>query len=159
MARSSVFPERNIIMRKNPLSLSNMTAPEFDINETRKTMEDGERIRQQYRDRYGEDWFQHYVADTTKEDYDSIGKMVNEHIYHGTIPTPRYQPGSKSLILERFWERAETIYGNRNIESAMHEDNDPEIANWLVTDAMRTGKWKELPDGLQNEYHIRMAER
>ena len=40
-----------------------------------------------------------------------------------------------------------------------HGPADPEVVEALLNDALTSGKWKELPDALQDEYHKRVSER
>lgn len=51
--------------------------------------------------------------------------------------------------------RMRELYGNRYEELVKHERMSREIGKLLVDDAIRTGKWRELPDALQAEYHER----
>lgn len=36
-----------------------------------------------------------------------------------------------------------------------HDKGDPAAVEMLITDALRTGEWRELPDELHVEYHVR----
>ena len=40
-----------------------------------------------------------------------------------------------------------------------HGPADPEIVSALLEDALSSGRWQELPDALQAEYHKRVVER
>ena len=45
-----------------------------------------------------------------------------------------------------------TLYGD---DRYAWPNYDPQAGELLLRDALRTGKWKELPDELQDEYHHR----
>ena len=58
---------------------------------------------------------------------------------------------------ERFLERMHELYGDEFDELRHHMDADSRVIELLIQDAIRTGKWKELPDELQDEYHKRVG--
>ena len=49
-------------------------------------------------------------------------------------------------------KRTHELYGDKYDELIHHERGDSRVAKLLLDDALRTGKWKELPDELQKEY-------
>ena len=51
------------------------------------------------------------------------------------------------------------LYGDDYDELRSYKNADPRVVELLLDDAVRTGKWKELPDELQPEYHKRVGNR
>lgn len=146
-------------MDKNLLSLENLDIPEFDkahIQETKRMMYEKQ---ERYRKKYGKDWRQHYYHDLVDPGYDVDLKFANECIYAGRVPGTTIQPGQRSFTMERFWEQAKRIYGSTEWAVLLHAEGDPAIAELLLQDAVSTGKWKELPDCLQDEYYKRINDK
>ena len=132
-------------MRK-ALDLSGLTM--FDINslEARKSAEAGKARRAALKaeciEKYGDDWERHYMELLCPPlDYD-----VN---LTGT-PTAYVQMERKQE--KRFREIYGDGYGDGWSEAVFHAPCDPVIGEWLLSDAIRTGKWKELPRELRDEY-------
>lgn len=91
-------------------------------------------------------------------DYDDCMKIINECIYDATV----YGALGFSLLRMRKlqFDRMKALFGFPSDHDCFtwietHNAHDPEAVEKLVSDALRTGKWKELPDELQPMYHDR----
>lgn len=147
-------------MRK-ALDLSGLTM--FDINslEARKSAEAGKARRAALKaeciEKYGDDWERHYMELLCPPlDYDVDMLAINEAAYYGRrvimtgTPTAYVQMERKQE--KRFREIYGDGYGDGWSEAVFHAPCDPVIGEWLLSDAIRTGKWKELPRELRDEY-------
>lgn len=54
-------------------------------------------------------------------------------------------------------DRQRELYGDRYDELVQHKYGDSRVVELLLQDAIRTGKWKELPDELWDEYKKRVG--
>ena len=146
---------------EDSLSLSGLS-PLFRTKEERAAararVAAGRKLREEYERKYGDKWMEVYELDMgLRVDYDTILKSINEAIYHGTgLGISGYGP-TVHKIHERFLSRMHELYGDAFDELRYHANVDPRVVALLLEDAVRTGKWKELPDELQDEYHKRVG--
>lgn len=116
-----------------------------------------EKEQEQFKKKYGKDWFSHWWKyRNPTPDYDLDMKEINIAIYRGHIPS---RSGTREFIRmyqKKVENRMFEIYGDEMYDLVYHKPNDPNINERLIRDAMKTGKWKELPDCLQDEYHKRI---
>lgn len=113
----------------------------------------------EYKRKYGADWFRRYARDMNgTPDYDSAMKRVNTCIYRGAYLEVSGIGERASRLRRLMRERPRELYGDRYDELERHPYGDPRVAELLLQDAIRTGKWKELPDELQSEYHRRVGD-
>lgn len=82
-------------------------------------------------------------------------KSVNECIYYGTELIIRGIGDSIKRDRKIARDRMLEIYGDQYDELLVHEYGDPRAVELLLNDAIKTGRWKELPDCLQDKYHKR----
>lgn len=119
-------------------------------------------FREKYLPIYGDRWLYEYlkqIEGDTSGDYDKGMKVVNTWIYMGYASiSVSATPHIHCKIMDMFRERQKFIYGERFEELQGHINRLEEAGEWLIQDALKTGKWRELPDGLQDEYHKRIAE-
>lgn len=143
---------------KNPLDLNNLTMDDIDFSRLSEISAEIEREEKEYKEKYGDDWWERYIADTNPyHGIDSIEEMVNEAIYKG-----RYlwdcicincDPPTMCIEIEnRYWEKMKRLFGPFYKRHVRHKPDDPKTNKALIKDALNTGKWKELPDELQKEY-------
>lgn len=127
--------------------------------------------QEEYKAKYGKDWLDYYDRDhgiihesDDDFDYDRALKLMNDGIFNAYYPRiASYSiPGGPDDWMNRVRcgmpKRLMEIYGDRYMELAFHKPNDPRVNELLIQDALKTGKWKELPDCLQAEYHRRAGD-
>lgn len=90
--------------------------------------------------------------------YDVDMKMVNTHIYDGYVVSGIGTIVPKWRRLQ--FERMKFLFGLPDDAACYtwllsHRQHDDVVRDALLDDALRTGKCEELPDALQDEYHIR----
>lgn len=146
--------------KQSDLSLSNLTMPEFNGEEIRRGMKELEEGEEKYKQMYGDEWWPKYLHDLgilRDIDYDEDMKTINEGIYCGE---PFFVSGYGEHV-KKFYEKQESrmreIYGKDYDTLRSHEFGDLTVVERLLNDAIKTGKWKELPDELQDEYHKRIG--
>lgn len=93
-----------------------------------------------------------------RRDYSSGMKRVNQCIYDGCVYSDL---GLGLMKMRRMqFDRMMSLF-DLNCDAACfewlasHNKGDADVVDALVADALRTGKWKELPDVLQPVYHER----
>ena len=80
-------------------------------------------------------------------------KDVNTFIYQTAC---HFRQGLGSVYFnEKLRMREYELFGKDYDRLFFHKPHDPEIAELLLQDAVKTGKWQELPDCLQDEYKRR----
>lgn len=87
-------------------------------------------------------------------DFDEDMKAINTYViwYGGPI----LRPGDFS---RKAHDRMHELYGSEYAALCVHDERASHIGELLIMDAVKTGKWKELPDELQAEYHRRVGDR
>lgn len=110
---------------------------------------------------HGGTWEQEYMRRKGYDSgYDTDAKLVNESMYEGHMP---YVCGLDAARLWRFaYDRMALLLGCTTEEACWnwfreHGPRDSSMAEALVADAVKTGRWKELPDCLQDEYRRRIG--
>lgn len=105
-----------------------------------------------------EQWrtYDEIVADMPK--YDMELKTVNEAIYNGTLYSALGTGWMKTRKAEL--ERIKHLFGLPDDKACvewlrMHDRGAADTVEALVSDALLTGKWEELPDEIQSLYHQR----
>lgn len=110
--------------------------------------------KEEYKKKYGDGWWEVYKRDCGyyhDGSYDRNMKFVNSCIYHGSCPDST--DPIDLMELRRMWrERMHVLYGGAYDELERHKNADPRVVELLLQDAIKTGKWKELPNELQAEY-------
>lgn len=92
-------------------------------------------------------------------DYDCDAKLINELIYSGNMPNVRFtDPAYTVAFKKRYHARIRELFGEDYYSYVLHDYGDKYVCNLLIQDAIKTGKWKELPDVLQEEYHKRVGD-
>lgn len=143
-------------INKKDISLDNLTFPDFNKEEIEKIRKEQEQEQAEYQKKYGDDWFKLWWDDKNPTpDYDRLLKSVNECIYYGTELIIRGIGDSIKRDRKMARDRMLEIYGDQYDELLVHEYGDPRAVELLLNDAIKTGRWKELPDCLQDKYHKR----
>ena len=116
-----------------------------------------EREQAEFKAKYGDDWREKWIAHICpSRDYDVWLKDFNTAIYQiGTFHVRGI--GDFRRIEAEFDQRCHEVYGDEyDSLIGWHEYADSRVVELLLQDALRTGRWKELPDELQDEYHRRV---
>lgn len=120
-----------------------------------------EEFRKKYEPIYGDEWFHEFYKQRGEgpKDYNEDMKLVNTWIYMGWMSlfvtgTPEYRSELKDI----FHRREHDLYGDMYGKLNGHTGKSKQAGRLLVQDAIRTGKWKELPDELQVEYHRQVGD-
>lgn len=113
----------------------------------------------EYREKYGDDWILRWLDDnSTPDDVDGDMKFINTAIYHGETATISCSTMKQFEEFNKKQEdRQRELYGDRYDELVQHKYGDSRVVELLLQDAIRTGKWKELPDELWDEYKKRVG--
>ena len=129
------------------LELPDIMMSKEELAESRQRFDEAEK---RLRPEYGNDWFTAWQTELDP-DYPYYHKrMINEHIYSGTPLL------SLSMELVNEWHiRMQELYGNEYKRLYFHREGDPEVVELLLQDALKTGKWQELPKCLHDEYKKR----
>lgn len=111
-----------------------------------------------YIHKYGrEEGLRQYMDDLVSgctPDYDIDLRSVNVAIYCGCMPLMSSRKMYVSLE-KRYEARMHELYGDRYNELKHHSRGDSRVVEILLQDALKTGRWKELPDELHEEYKRR----
>lgn len=142
------------IMAKNDdLSLSGLSMPELDTTGLKARFEANMAEQERYRKLYGDGWWEKFCNDkgwNTKLGYDMRAKVINIAIYE-------HRMCYNASTIQQFY-REQELFGERYDELKDRGPCDSRVVELLIADAIKTGKWKELPDELQSEYHKRVGD-
>lgn len=139
-------------MRKNPLDLNGLTMDDIDFSRLPEITAELERIEKECKEKYGDDWWSHYVKATDPYyDVDLDERTINRFIYEGHEPCVSGLGAFQIHTL--YWEKMKRLFGPFYKRYVNHKRNDPKVNKILIKDALKSGKWKELPECLQEEYH------
>lgn len=142
-------------MDKSSLNLNNLTMDDIDFSSAREGIEQIKKKRKEYQEKYGDDWLEHYMADNpVYSNTDFCEESINRAIYGG------YEPCVSGALQFRvkveYPAKMKRLFGPFYKRYIHHEPNNPVVNKALIKDALKSGKWRELPKELQDEYH-RMA--
>lgn len=142
-------------MSQNLLDLNQLTIEDVDFSSVKEGMAEAKQKEKEYETTYSDDWIAHYMADSDCYCHvDSDEQIINRAIFEGHRPVV---VGQHAGIIERkYWEKMHRIFGPFYKHYVNHEQNNPKANKALIKDATKSGKWKELPESLQEQYH-RMA--
>ena len=141
-------------MNKNPLDLNGLTMDDIDFSGAREGLERAKQMQKKYQEKYGDDWWEHYFEDTNpRHDVDWDEETINEAIYNGHRLCISGDPIWMVKMEKRYWDKMKRLFGPFYKEYVRHGHNDPKVSKALLKDALKSGKWKELPEELQEEYH------
>lgn len=122
---------------------------------------EGEARRAAFRKKYGAEWKKYYDEWRVEQgliphpDCDLDVKLMNESIYMGR----RFGiigEGAGPFMLRQYAHERE-VYGDALDRLVSHDPGDPEAVELLLRWAEKTGRWRDLPDCLQGEYHKRVS--
>lgn len=118
----------------------------------RQAVRDAKKV--ELKEKYGDAWPEHYdkwIGAEPPADYDTDLKEINEGILLGT-PVSVSGNAAGSFHRRQLLQMRD-VYGDAYDRLCRHDPNNPEVIGLLLGWAERTGRWKELPDGLQDAYH------
>lgn len=146
-------------MSDNPLSLENLTMPDFSPERFAEHRARMDAEKREYQAKYGDQWQEKMWDDRDREAEIAHRKGVNERIYYsGRV---YYLPGDRFTEEDEkeFDKRLHEVYGDQ-YDALIHDRErfDPRVAELLIQEAIRTGEWAVLPDALQAEYHKRVGD-
>lgn len=146
--------EQTNAANKNPLDLNNLTMDNIDFSILPEISAKIEQEEQKYKEKYGDNWWEHYIQETNPYyEVDSIEEAINEAIYHGHRLCISAHPTVLMEMEKRYWEKMKRLFGPFCKRYVNHAIDDPKVNKALIKDALKSGKWKELPKELQGEYH------
>lgn len=138
------------------LDLSGLTMPEIDWSGVKADIVARESELDAYIEKYGEkEGSERYMRDLFADssmDYDIAVKQANVGIYNGMLPMVTGLGPMRRNVRRLYIKRTHELYGDKYDELIRHERGDSRVVKLLLDDALQTGKWKELPDELQEEY-------
>lgn len=141
-------------MGNNPLDLNRLTMDDIDFSKVHEISKNLECIEAECKEKYGDDWFEHYFLITNPRcNIDSVEEVVNRAIYDGCELVISGSPTAVREAEMRYKEKMKRIFGIFYKQYMHHKPNDPKINRALLNDAIISGKWRELPNELQEEYH------
>lgn len=130
--------------------------PEIDWSGAKADIATREMELNSYIEKYGEkEGSERYMRDlfvNSVVDYDIVARQVNVGIYNGMLPMVTGLCPMRGNVRRLYIKRTHELYGDKYNELICHERGDSRVAKLLLDDAVRTGKWKELPDELQEKY-------
>lgn len=141
-------------MNKNPLNLNKLTVDDIDFSKLPEITERLDRIERECREKYGDDWWEPFVAATNpSHDIDLDEASVNRAIFGGYRLFITSNPSAMMRREKLYWDKLKRLFGPFYKRYVKHKINDPRVNKALIKDALKSGKWKELPKELQDEYH------
>lgn len=142
-------------MNKNPLDLDQLTMDDIDFEGLLpKITEEFNKVEKECREKYDENWFEHYTKKIRPNDsIDITEKWINDAIYSGYALNVTGSPESVIETYDRYNKKLKQFFGRSYKHYIHHKPNNPKINKLLIEDAIKTGKWKELPEQLHEEYH------
>ena len=144
-------------MAKHPLSLKNLTRFDFSREKMAAFNAAWAAREQAYKDKYGDKWQEQMDADYERNQDIERRRWFNTRIYNigqlRIFPTDRFTPADEADFERRLHE----VYGDQyDTLISDRVRRDPRVAELLIQEAIRTGKWDVLPDELQPAYHERV---
>lgn len=126
--------------------------------EKRKKEDEEEKVR--LKKQYGERWREiyderHHLYVTDKERRTGF----NQDIYNGFYILPCVTVRGVQCVEPAREQRMREVYGQAYDRLFYHKKGDPEVVELLLQDAVKTGRWDELPECLQEECKNRMFKK
>lgn len=134
------------------LKLSGLSMPNIDFSDN-SFLNHLEQVEKECKEKYGNDWKEHFLSATNpNHGLDVYEKIIYKTIYNGTVFS-----SDNWTLNNRFLKKVEKLFGKDWKKQILGKKNDPYIIDKLIEDAIETGKWKELPKELHEEYHRRVG--
>lgn len=138
------------------LELSGLSAPEVDFSDVKEYLGQMDELFEECVGKYGADEgssiFVKELFGDRLADYDCDSKTVNCAIYDGCMPLVTASGNRVKHLAKLYEQRMRELYGDDYDDLVDHARGDKRVVQLLLDDAVRTGKWKELPDELQGMY-------
>lgn len=134
--------------------LNQLTMEDIDFSGAKDIMENTRQRKKEYQEKYGDDWWKYYVEDSKcYNTMDSYEQIVNDAIFNGHLVCVSGDPYTVGQIYIRYQEKMKRLFGPFYRKYTRHEPNNPKINQALLKDAVKSGKWRELPKELYDMYH------
>ena len=152
-------------VRKNGVSLDGyrkMIENEIctDKAEIKRRVEEARLERERFQKVYGDKWFEMWArANGTWADDAHYRKNSNWVIYQGKLLymcVHTHRPIKETTEYKIHEQRMREVYGERYEELKNHIGMRDDVTELLIQDAVRTKRWDELPEELQEECKRRM---
>lgn len=123
--------------------------------------EEDRKLREEYREKYSEDWVIEYAKLVTGESaFSSDARLVNTMVYGGEAcrrETLARMDEGRARALDGMYEgRCRKLYGVNYDNLIGHAPESPAVGELLIADAIVGGRWLELPDALRKECCARL---
>lgn len=137
--------------------LNNLSEKELNFGtpeDFKKRQEKRDALKQECKEKYGNEWWEHYLQLSNPSygmDFDE--EYINGWIFYGSPAIIIDGPQKCDRLRPAYIEKLKRLFGRfRYRKYIEHEMNLPEVNEALIKDALKTGKWRELPKQLQDEY-------
>lgn len=139
-------------MDEKSLDLNRLTMDDIDFSHLPEITAELDRVEKECKEKHGDNWWEHYLRATDPYyDVDLDERTINRSIYEG------HEPCITGLdvvqIQTLYYAKMKRLFGPFYKRYVNHKRGDPKINKALIKDALKSGKWKELPECLQGEYH------
>lgn len=134
---------------------------EYDKDLSRKIREEQELEIADLKKRYGDKWWdvyreRHFLVVTEEMENREYRIKFNQEIYDGKYYLDQCSPSMFERIQRNREQRMKEVYGDAYERLYRHKEGNPEVVELLLQDAVKTGRWDELPECLQQECQKRM---
>lgn len=155
---------KNILNNIKPddLDLSALTMPPFDKEAAWERVRKCDEEIAEYEKKYGDDWWEYYAEDTgfyKEDDYDRDMKRINKAIHCKTYIIGFGSPSRLYELKQKWLKRIKELFGDDYTYDRFFIEDDLDCDTPLLEDALKTGKWKELPDDLQPIYQQKVKNK
>lgn len=138
---------------KENLSLGGLTMPDLSREAVHAIRDESEKEIAEYRVKYGDGWYKQWREDQGDgSGGDMDANLLNAMILYGTNAGCCHPHEFEQLEL-----RMRELYGDAYEVLKDHESWDARVVELLLSEAVRTGKWKRLPKELWPEYRKRVG--
>lgn len=136
---------------KANLSLGGLDMSDLSRERVHTIRDRSEKRVADYKAKYGDKWHERW-----EEDYgDGSDEDIDASLYNGMILYGTRAGCSNHYMLEQLEVRMRELYGDEYETLENHQPWDGRVVELLLSEAVRTGKWKRLPKELWSEYHKR----
>lgn len=154
---------KNNDINPKELNLNQLTMIPQDLEaakeRVRKAKIESEREEKEYQEKYGDEWKKQWMKDKMPDvGYSKIAKSINNAIYYGRQIGVFGNPRSLMEKRQKQDQRMRNLFHGKYDIWNLPDPENSDVADILINDAIKTGKWQELPDALQPIYHKRIKD-
>lgn len=133
---------------------------EYDKEAAEKRRRAREAEEAELKKQYGDRWYDVYAERHHLYVTDRDRRIkFNQEIYDGRYYLEQTTPEGFRSIQQIREQRMKEVYGDAYDRLYYHKKGDPEAVELLLQDAVKTGRWDELPECIQEECQRRMFKR